>query len=229
MFVEKYLQELRRARFAPRALARYVHLSARQSLEAGLLRNKALRGLTLVGASLLAFNLGLALYVLSALDHETARELFLGMTFWLAGTLVWILLHLGMMRDAENLPATGIGIPNTITVVRLLSIPAFFTFMTHEYVFAGTLAFVLGGCTDVLDGWVARHVGPRTHLGRMMDPMVDVLFNCGAVLTFALCDFIPWWLFVLVWVRYALLTFGATWIYLFRGPIRVEPTLLGRV
>lgn len=45
--------------------------------------------------------------------------------------------------------------------------------------------FLLAGVTDLLDGWVARRLGLESSLGRMLDPFVDKVLICGAIMLLA--------------------------------------------
>ncbi|MDD2955873.1 MAG: CDP-alcohol phosphatidyltransferase family protein [Oscillospiraceae bacterium] len=71
------------------------------------------------------------------------------------------------------------GIPNILSVCRILLIPVFL----WVYLTAGTpggflLAagiLLISGLTDLLDGWIARRFHMVTALGRVLDPVADKL------------------------------------------------------
>jgi phosphatidylglycerophosphate synthase len=111
---------------------------------------------------------------------------------------------------------------------RLLSIPAFYLFITRGHASLAFAAFLGGGLSDVADGMAARRLNASTRMGRIFDPIVDVLFNCGIVLGLTRAGYLPTWILALVFVRYGLLMFGAAWIYVAHGPVAVRPTVLGK-
>jgi phosphatidylglycerophosphate synthase len=228
MFVEKYLKDLRAKRYRPVALAEYVSRCARMSANSAWHRPKALAGVGVAGLGHLVFLFGLSVTLSFLVDRSLALDYFLVSSWWLTGGLAWIAFHLGMFRTDENLPLSGLGLPNFITLGRLLSIPAFYLFITRHHETLALVAFLGGGLSDVADGVAARRLGASTRMGRIFDPVVDVLFNCGIVLGLTHAGYLPGWILALVLVRYGLLMFGAAWIYVARGPVAVRPTVLGK-
>ena len=85
---------------------------------------------------------------------------------------------------------------NLITGARILCslILLFFpTFSTWFYVF-----YVIGGLSDVLDGWAARRLGEVSDFGARLDTVADILFF-GVVLIKVFCSVnFPFW--VVLWV-----------------------------
>ncbi|MDD3429186.1 MAG: CDP-alcohol phosphatidyltransferase family protein [Oscillospiraceae bacterium] len=66
-------------------------------------------------------------------------------------------------------------IPNMLTLIRIVLIPFFAVYMLQgQYLQAGII-LVLSGLSDVLDGFLARHFGWTTYLGRVLDPVADKL------------------------------------------------------
>lgn len=228
MFVEPYLKELRAQRYRPAAGARYVVRSTRLAVESAWHRPKALAGVVMAGLGHLVFLLAVSVLLSFLVDRSLALDYFILSSWWLLGGLAWIVFHLGMFRTDGELPFSGLGLPNFITLGRLLSIPAFYLFITRDHDSLAFLAFLVGGLSDVADGVAARRLGASTRLGRVFDPIVDVLFNCGVVLGFTRAGYLPGWILTLVLLRYGLLMFGAAWIYVVRGPVAVRPTVLGK-
>jgi phosphatidylglycerophosphate synthase len=65
-------------------------------------------------------------------------------------------------------------------------------------------------------------------MGRIFDPLVDVLFNGFVAWGLTRAGYLPGWILALVVLRYGLLMFGAAWIYVVKGPVAVRPTVLGK-
>jgi len=228
MFVEEYLRELRKARYTPAAAAAYVWKCVRRSVRAAAARPAGVRGVVLAGFVHFVVLFGVSVAISFAVDQATAVEFFVSTGIWLLCGLAWIAAHLGMFRADRELPASGLGLPNILTLGRLLCIPAFHVFITGGHQLLALVAFGLGGLTDVADGFAARKLGSTTHLGRVFDPIVDVLFNAGIAVSLTQVGYLPGWLLALILLRYGALMLGAAWIYVFRGPVAVRPTVLGK-
>lgn len=71
---------------------------------------------------------------------------------------------------------------NAITLLRILIVPALaYTAIIRESTFFLFL-FVIGGLTDVLDGYVARKYGYQTETGSALDTIADMLFYPSGLL-----------------------------------------------
>lgn len=82
-------------------------------------------------------------------------------------------------------------IPNTLSLLRLLMIPAFIvTFLNSEdkpallYWSLGIL--LASGLTDLFDGWIARHFHQITDIGKLLDPIADKLTQVAVVICVAI-------------------------------------------
>lgn len=228
MFVENYLKDLRRARYRPGAVLAYVRRCAGLSGAAALGRPRALGGILLAGAVYMLWLLGVAGVLDRVLGPGLAPRFLAASIPWLLGGMAWMGLHLGMLREEESLPRSGIGLPNALTLGRLLAVPAFNVFIVTDHLTWALAALLLGGLTDVADGVIARRFGSSTRLGRVFDPIVDVVFNAGIAVGLTRGGFLPGWLLAIILMRYSLLLFGAAYIYVFRGPVRVRPTPWGK-
>lgn len=67
------------------------------------------------------------------------------------------------------------------------------------------LVLVISSLTDFLDGFIARTFRQTSRLGQLLDPAADRLFIFAALIGLAVRDVIPWWLFVIIVARDALL------------------------
>jgi cardiolipin synthase (CMP-forming) len=228
MFVEEYLKDLRKKRYSPAAIGEYVVRCFRMSIDAAWHRPKALAGVGLAGLGHLVFLFLLAVFLSFRVDRSLGLDYFIMSSWWLLGGLAWIVFHLRMFRRDEDLPLSGLGLPNFLTLGRLLSIPAFYLFITRNHPLLALIAFLIGGISDVLDGIAARRLNATSRMGRVFDPIVDVVFNLGVVVGLTHARYLPNWILALVFMRYGLLLVGAAFIYVARGPVAVRPTVLGR-
>ncbi|MGE5415294.1 MAG: CDP-diacylglycerol--glycerol-3-phosphate 3-phosphatidyltransferase [Acidobacteriota bacterium] len=70
------------------------------------------------------------------------------------------------------------GIPNLITLTRIVLIPIFMFFLLtkwHYGIYVGAAIFTLAALTDSLDGYYARKNKQVTKLGMFLDPLADKL------------------------------------------------------
>lgn len=119
-------------------------------------------------------------------------------------------------------------VPNAISAARLACVPVFLwlLFGPGETVAAASLLAFLG-CTDWVDGRVARRFGQVSTLGKVLDPTADrVLLAAGAVGGLAY-GAVPVWVFAVVFAREALVSIGAL-VLAARGAPRMNVVWVGK-
>jgi CDP-diacylglycerol--glycerol-3-phosphate 3-phosphatidyltransferase len=91
-------------------------------------------------------------------------------------------------------------VPNTLTWLRILMIPAIFVvsyLLPYPWADpASCAAFALAGITDGLDGYYARKLGQTSRLGAFLDPVADKLIVAAALVLIVSKD--PRWFVVIV-------------------------------
>src|SRR6204780_2391713 len=91
-------------------------------------------------------------------------------------------------------------VPNTLTWLRILMIPAifalFFLLPFPRGDPAACAAFALAGITDSLDGYYARKLGQTSRLGAFLDPVADKMIVTAALVLIVSRD--PRWFMVIV-------------------------------
>ncbi len=99
-------------------------------------------------------------------------------------------------------------VPNALSSVRLLLAIIVFILIEWRLLWPATICFLVAACTDWIDGWWARRFQQVTKLGRILDPFVDKIIICGAMI--ALCavpnSLIAPWMATLVVGRELLVT-----------------------
>jgi CDP-diacylglycerol--glycerol-3-phosphate 3-phosphatidyltransferase len=90
-------------------------------------------------------------------------------------------------------------VPNTLTWLRILMIPAILMLFYLPYWWAdpaACAAFAMAGITDTLDGYYARKLGQTSRLGAFLDPVADKLIVATALVLIVSKD--PRWFVVIV-------------------------------
>lgn len=92
-------------------------------------------------------------------------------------------------------------VPNALSSVRLILAIVVCYLIESGYFLAGMICFLIAASTDWIDGWWARKYNQVTKLGRILDPFVDKIIICGAMIAlvgFANCPLRPWMATVVV-------------------------------
>jgi cardiolipin synthase len=122
-----------------------------------------------------------------------------------------------------------LNLPNTLTLVRILTIPIFLEFLAYHLFWEALVVFAVGGVTDFLDGFFARRMKQQTALGAYLDPVADKLLVVSSFIMLAAIEGIPLWLAVVVVVRDVLILVGYGIIYiLVDEPLEVRPSWIGK-
>ncbi len=120
-------------------------------------------------------------------------------------------------------------LPNTLTIVRVLLIPAFVIFIiNHNYLYA-LITFAIAGITDGLDGLLARLTHQKTELGAYLDPIADKLLLVSAYLSLAIVEILPGWLSVIVITRDVIILLGMLVIILINRPPKIHPSFISKM
>jgi cardiolipin synthase len=242
MFAEDLLREVRRAGYTPRAFLAYIRavfarVTRRLPLHAELARSIA-------ATSVLLFTVQFA----AALTLSASMSRQIGVAYLISSSAVlllatfWLLAHIGLMQgrapanDARTAEAAEFGaplkrlpLPVTLTLLRIVSIPAIVLLVEARAWSAATWLFVASALTDVLDGVLARAMKQESRVGKVIDPLADIAFNSAVFVALARVGLLPWWVAALVLTRYAMLVFGTIYLYVFHGPVRIEPTVFGKL
>ena len=114
-------------------------------------------------------------------------------------------------------------VPNVLSFLRLLMVPVFLALIIGGQDGYALLVLVISSVTDFLDGQIARRFHQVSRLGQLLDPAADRLFIFTALVGLAIREVIPWWLFVAIVARDAMLLVlgivGANFGY---GPLPVH-------
>ncbi|MCL5061796.1 MAG: CDP-alcohol phosphatidyltransferase family protein [Nitrospirae bacterium] len=121
-----------------------------------------------------------------------------------------------------------VNIPNIITFIRIVIIPAFVTALIYKRYDYALLLFIIAAVSDTLDGLMARVTKQKTKLGAFLDPLADKSLLVTSFILFSVYDWVPTWLTITVISRDVIVTLGWFLLYLTSHSIKVEPSLIGK-
>lgn len=229
MFIEEYLQDLRRDRFSPRAFllyARRVAAHVREQLDAS---PAAVRSIWSVALAFFAADFLIAVAFALFVDRRLALEFFLDTALVIAPAFALVTLHVGLLRDEAGYRLSAINVPISLTLLRVVLLPGLTLFLMERRFALALALFLTAAFSDVADGWIARRTRQVTRLGTLLDPLVDIVFNFALFGALAAAGLLPAWVAWVAALRYGLLLVGGACIYAFVGPLRIQPTLFGRM
>jgi len=119
-------------------------------------------------------------------------------------------------------------VPNTLTILRILSIPVFVIFLLYDRFFIALLVFIGAGITDGLDGLIARVFHQRTIIGAYLDPIADKLMILTSFIVLAILGVIPSWLTVIVIARDVIILLGVLVLQLTAHKVEIKPIFMGK-
>ena len=85
-------------------------------------------------------------------------------------------------------------IPNTLSIARILAVPALVAMMLAEFrghEIVALVIFIFASLTDAVDGWIARRQGEVTVLGQLLDPTADKLLMASALICLVDLGLVP--------------------------------------
>ena len=119
-------------------------------------------------------------------------------------------------------------VPNVITIMRLLLVPAIVLALLSErwgWAFTG---FLIAGVSDGIDGFIARHFNQKSELGAYLDPMADKLLLVSVFVVLGLMGELPLWLVIAVASRDALIVCAVLLSTVMGNPVAMKPLFVSK-
>jgi CDP-diacylglycerol--glycerol-3-phosphate 3-phosphatidyltransferase len=108
------------------------------------------------------------------------------------------------VKRRSSLREDALNLPNTLTFIRILLIPAVLAFMVQGTragnIFA-VFVFTVAAVTDLFDGWLARRRGLTSLLGQFLDPLADKLLILAVLVLAVELGRIPAWPVIIILAR----------------------------
>jgi cardiolipin synthase len=229
MFIEEYLVTLRRERYAPAAWLEYARQVGRRVRADWLANPGAVRSIWAVALVYFAVAFLASVGMALAWDRDLAERFFLHTSLWMLPAFAFVTVSVGQLRDERQHRLSGLNVPLMLTLARVALVPGIAVFLVERHFVWALVLYVVASLTDVLDGWLARRWGQTTPLGKVLDPLVDIVFNLTMLAGLAAAGLLDITVFWIAVVRYGTLLVGGACLYLFVGPIRIQPTWFGRM
>lgn len=100
-------------------------------------------------------------------------------------------------------------VPNILTTLRLLAIPVMAWCIYSDYNRYYTfLIFAAIWLTDCIDGYIARHFNQVSDLGKVLDPLVDKLFQLTTATMMFVVGKLPLWVPIFMFAKEVVMIVG---------------------
>ena len=229
LFIEDYLQDLRRDRFSLPAWVSYARRAAGRARECLVANPGAVRSLWSLALLYFAAAFVAAAAMALAFSRPLAHALFLWTALGILPVFGLVTLHLDLLRDRDGFRLSAINLPIALTLLRVTLLPAIALFLVQHHYRLALATFLVASLSDVLDGWLARRWGQVTQLGVVLDPIVDIAFNLSIFAGLVRAGLLPPWVFAVAALRYGILLAGGIVLTIVVGPVRIRPTFFGRL
>jgi len=122
-----------------------------------------------------------------------------------------------------------VGIPNLVTVARLLLVPVTVALISSHHWPEAFAAFTLAGVSDAVDGFIARRFDLRTELGAYLDPLADKALLVSIYIFLAIDGVLPAPLAILVVSRDVMIVGAVIISWVLEKPIEIRPLLVSKI
>ena len=118
-------------------------------------------------------------------------------------------------------------VPNLITILRFLGVPLCVWFIARDSYGPAFLTLVIIGCTDWVDGYLARRLDQVSRTGKWLDPAADRLALIIVAVVFVIDGIAPTWLVWAIVIPDIILL--ANSLILFRGSPNLPVSNIGKI
>ena len=123
---------------------------------------------------------------------------------------------------------SGLTIPNIITLLRFVLVPAVIYAMLVGRMDWALAGFVVAVVSDGLDGFIARQFNQRSELGAYLDPMADKLLLVSVFVVLGLMGELPLWLVIAAVSRDALIVTAVLLSTVMGNPVEMKPIFVSK-
>jgi cardiolipin synthase len=119
-------------------------------------------------------------------------------------------------------------IPNFITIIRFLLVPAIIYAMLSDAMGWALAGFLAAGISDAVDGFIARSFDQKSELGAYLDPMADKVMLVSVFVMLGYLGELPLWLVILAVSRDALIVSAVMLASVMGNPLEVKPLFVSK-
>ena len=99
-------------------------------------------------------------------------------------------------------------VPNILSFLRFALCPVFIVTFFKDTPEKAFLIFLMASLLDIFDGFIARKFNAITNLGKILDPIADKALQLSAIICFALKDFIPFFVIIILGLKELTMVIG---------------------
>ncbi|MFA7672709.1 MAG: CDP-alcohol phosphatidyltransferase family protein [Clostridia bacterium] len=118
-------------------------------------------------------------------------------------------------------------LPNIITCIRLILVPAFCYYLLKDNNTAAGIIFICAAISDVIDGYLARKFNWISNFGKLADPFADKIMQISAIIILCMQGKLMVWMMIAVFLKDSLLIIGALLVK-FRYKFTVDAKWYGK-
>ncbi len=119
-------------------------------------------------------------------------------------------------------------LPNFITLLRLLAVPAIAWLISNAHWPAACWLFLAAALSDGIDGFLARSLNQMTALGAALDTVTDKALGLTTLVLLTQGGAIPLWVALAILLRDTVIVLGALSYRSLAGHLEIHPTWLGK-
>lgn len=121
-----------------------------------------------------------------------------------------------------------LSLPNLLTLLRIMITPLIVYLIIAEQIWLALGLMIIAGLTDMLDGLIARFFNQRTTVGAYLDPLADKIMLISLVITLYHINQVPFFLFLTIIFRDALIVIGAITYEMVTRSLKMEPSFVSK-
>jgi cardiolipin synthase (CMP-forming) len=120
-------------------------------------------------------------------------------------------------------------LPNLFTLARLVLAPFVTADILHDHYGRAIILLFIAGFTDVIDGFLARHLKSSTAVGAYFDPIADKIMLGVIYISLGIAGALQWWMVAVVFGRDILILAMAAYGLLFTSVRKFPPSVWGKI
>ncbi len=119
-------------------------------------------------------------------------------------------------------------IPNIITILRFMLVPAIIYALLTGALGWALLTFLVAGISDGVDGFIARQFDQRSELGSYIDPVADKVMLVSVFVVLGYLGELPLWLVILAVSRDTLIVGAVMLATVMGNPLAMKPLFVSK-